>query len=78
MNIIHIYSTKNWLLIKYLWPTGDWLNNQYCVFLDIGDIRYNLALCKLNKHSPAIHASVKASEQEGYAIFNIHCARAFK
>lgn len=75
MNTIHIYSTMNWLMVKYLWPNGDWINGQYCVFLDVDSPVYASNMRLLAKHSPATYTHINSSASMGCAVFTIHCAR---
>lgn len=47
MNAIKVYTIANWHLITYLWPNGDYVNNDYIVFLDSDSDEYAAKLTKL-------------------------------
>jgi hypothetical protein len=69
MQPIVIYTHKNWLLIKYLWPKGDYRRELYSVWLDVGSVDYNTSITKLAKHCPYLAEQIKAQEADGYVSF---------
>lgn len=75
MSAIHIYTTSNWLLIRHLWPTGEWHNGKYLVYADSDSDEYLRAIAKLRLVSPYLADQVAVWSTTNALVFDIHCAR---